>query len=70
MKREYYRDIGFKPFLFYVIFGVSGEDLAVSRTKHKVDELPEGLDLRTLTRENHGDYIDGFLTGSMGKVLK
>ena len=70
MKREYYRDTGCRPFLFYMIFGVSGEDLVVSRTKHKVDELPEGLDLRTLTRENHRDYIDGFLTGSMGKVLK
>lgn len=70
MKREYYRDIGYKPYLFYMIFGVSGEDLVVSRSKHKVDELPEGLDLRTLTREKHGEYIDGFLTGPMGKVLK
>ena len=70
MKREYYRDIGYKPFLFYVIFGVSGNDLAVSRSKHNVDELPEGLDLRTLTRKENGDYIDGFLSGAMGKVLR
>ncbi len=70
MKREYYQDIGYRPFLFYVIFGVSGEDLIVSRTKHKVDELPEGLDLRTLTRKENGDYIDGFFSGAMGKVLR
>ena len=69
MQREYYQDIGYRPFLFYVIFGVTGEELEVSREKHKVDELPEGLDLRTLTREIHGDYIDGFLTGDMGRVL-
>lgn len=70
MKREYYQDIGYKPFLFYVIYGVSGEDLEVSQKRHKVDELPEGLDLRTLTRDQHGDYMDGFLTGPMGKVLE
>ena len=69
MKREYYQDIGYKPFLFYVIYGVSGENLEISQKRHKVDELPEGLDLRTLTREQHGDYMDGFLTGPMGKVL-
>ena len=69
MKREYYQDIGYKPFLFYIIFGVSGEDLEVSQKRHKVDELPDGLNLQTLTREQHGDYMDGFLTGPMGKVL-
>ncbi len=69
MERQYYQDIGYKPFLFYLIFGVSGEELEVSREKHHVDELPEGLDLRTLTRAEHGDYIDGFLTGAMGNVL-
>ena len=69
MERKYYQDIGYKPFLFYVVFGVSAEELVVSRERHKVDELPEGLDLRSLNREQHGDYIDGFLTGAMGKVL-
>ena len=70
MKREYYQDIGYKPFLFFVIYGVTGDELEVSQKRHKVDELPEGLDLRTLTRELHGDYMDGFLTGPMGRVLE
>ena len=70
MKREYYQDIGYKPFLFFIIFGVSGEQLEVSKKKHKVDELPEALDIRTLTRAENGDYIDGFFTGSFGNVLK
>ena len=69
MKREYYQDIGYKPFLFFLIFGVAGEDLEVSRTKHKVDELPEGLDLRTFTREAHGVWIDGWFTGAYASVL-
>ncbi len=70
MERKYYRDIGYKPFLFYVVFGVSAEELEVSRNRHKVDELPEGLDIRSLTRAQHGSYLDGFLTGAMGKVLE
>ena len=69
MERKYFQDIGYKPFLFYVVFGVSAEELEVSRERHKVDELPEGLDIRSLNREQHGTYIDGFLTGAMGKVL-
>ena len=40
MEREYYQDIGYRPFLFYIVFGVSGEELEVSREKHHVDELP------------------------------
>lgn len=51
MKREYYQDIGYKPFLFYLVFGVSAEELEVSQKRHKVDELPEGLDIRSFTRE-------------------
>ena len=70
MEREYYRDIGYRPFLFYVIFGVSGEELEVSRERHHVDELPRGLDIRTLTRKDHGDYIGSFLSGPMGEVLE
>ena len=70
MERKYYEDIGYKPFLFYVVFGVSGEDLEVSREKHKVDELPEGLDIRTFTREDQGEWIDGWFTGTYGSVLK
>ncbi|WP_034490616.1 hypothetical protein [Butyrivibrio fibrisolvens] len=69
-ERKYFKDIGYKPFLFYIVFGVSGEDLEVSREKHKVDELPEGLDIRIFTREAHGEWIDGWFTGTYGSVLK
>ena len=51
MKRDYYQDIGYKPFLFYLVFGVSAEELEVSQKRHKVGELPEGLDIRSFTRE-------------------
>ncbi len=70
MERKYYQDIGYKPFLFFVIFGVSGEELEVSREKHKVDELPGGLDIRSFNREAHGDWMDGWFMGAYGSVFK
>ena len=70
MERKFYEDIGYKPFLFYVVFGVSGDELEVSRAKHKVDEIPEGLDIISLSRPEHSDYLDSFLGGEIGKLLK
>ena len=70
MKRQYYEDIGYKPFLVYVVFGVSGDELEVSATKHNVDGMPEGLDILSLARPEHSEYIDGIIGGEIGKVLK
>ena len=70
MERKFYEDIGYKPFLFYVVFGVSADDLEISRSKHKVDEIPEGLDVVALSRPEHSDYLDGLLGGDIGRVLK
>ena len=71
MERKYFQDIGYKPFLFYVVFGISGDELEVSQKKHHVDELPKNLDIRTLSREENGEYIDGvFFSGAMGDVLE
>jgi len=70
MKREYYEDIGYKPFLFYVIFGVAGEELEVSRSKHHVDEFPQGLAIQTVSRPQNAEYMDNLLGGELGKILK
>ena len=69
-ERQYYEDIGYKPFLFYVVFGVSGDELEVSRAKHNVDGMPEGLDIISLARPDHSDYIDGLIGGGIGEHLK
>ena len=70
IKREYFKDVDYKPFLFYVIFGVRGDQLQVSASKHHVDGFPEGLEMHGLNRLEHGDYIDGFFSGSMGDILR
>lgn len=69
MERKYYEDIGYKPFLFFMVFGVSADELQVSREKHKVDGIPEGLDIASLTRPDHSDYIDSILGGEIGNQL-
>lgn len=34
MNREYYKDINYKPILYYVIFGASEDNPEISRSKH------------------------------------
>lgn len=43
--------------MFYVIFGVKEEELVISREKHNLDEVPEGLNMNMLTREQQGEYM-------------
>lgn len=70
MERKYYHDIDYKPFLFFAVFGVEQDNLQVSTEKHHVDEIPEGLDLRCINRENNNDYIENFFQGAIGDIMK
>jgi hypothetical protein len=67
--RKVFQDFNLKPFLFYVIFGVEGEIL-VSRSKHRSDGIPLGLDLRKISRPKDSRYIDGFFDEYLGKLLE
>ena len=69
MERPYYSDIGYEPLLFYVIFGVGGSDLAVSREKHKVNGIPEGLEIYTVKRPDDDEYMNAMLGGSIAGIL-
>lgn len=70
LERKYYQDINYKPYLFYVVFGVSGTDLKVSKDKHHVDEIPEKIEVISLNHLQHKEYIDGFFTGQLGRVME
>lgn len=39
IKREHYKDLGYKPFMFYVIFGVTADQLQVSASRHHVNSV-------------------------------
>ena len=38
--REQYKDINYKPFLFFVVFGARGDQLEVSGSRHHVEGIP------------------------------
>lgn len=69
-ERPYYEDINYHPLMFYVIFGAKEEELEISRERHNIDEVPEGLNMNMLTREQHGKYMDNLIGGTLGKILK
>lgn len=69
-KREYYTDKGYKPYLFFAVFGVSGDELQVSQSRHHVDAFPAKLEMHSLNRREHADYIGGFFKGDPGSILK
>ena len=56
--------------MFYVIFGVKEEELEISRERHNLDEVPEGLNMNMFTREQHSEYMDNLIGGTLGKLLK
>jgi hypothetical protein len=71
-ERPFFKDLDYSPQLFYAIFGVDGENLNVSRERHRVDELPNGLNLLLYSKadEVHAEYMKSILGGSLGKTLR
>jgi len=68
--RPYYQDTGRRPFLFYAVIGGHSEELRISRAQHRVEEMPDGLELSRLQRPKHDSYIDELLGGHLGNVLE
>lgn len=67
--RIYYED-GNKPYIFYVIFGVTSVDLNVSRKKHRVEEIPSDIQVIKYDKFDNKTYIEGFYEGYLGTILK
>ena len=65
----YYEDLNYRPLIFYVVFGVNGEELSVSRERHHVDTFPDGLDLISYNRSEHSEYMTELIGGALGKIL-
>jgi len=68
-ERPYYEDLNYHPFLFYIVFGTDNKNLDVSRERHRVDELPDGLDFSLLKKPENDEYMDALIGGTLGKVL-
>ena len=70
LERPYYQDTGRRPYLYYAAIGGEAEELRVSRSRHHVEEMPLGLNLTSLQRPEHSEYIDRLLGGTLGKILE
>jgi hypothetical protein len=71
--RKYFSK-GFEPaFIFFAIYGVENSELKLSKTDHNIDEYPDGLDIRFYNKSHsreQKEYMEGFLTGTMGMMLE
>jgi len=69
-QRPHYEPGGGKPFLFYVVFGAAVEDLKLSRSKYRCDEVPPGLELLSYGPDSHPEVLDQFRSGYLWEELQ
>lgn len=71
LARPYYQDTGRRPYLYYAVIGIDGEaELEISRSRHRVDEVPAGLVIKAFRRAEHAAEMDQLLGGALGQVLE
>lgn len=68
-ERPYYEDTHTRPQLFYVIFGAKDRSLNVSRDRHHVDEVPEGVSYLLYRRARHEGTMASLIGDNLGTVL-
>lgn len=68
-ERPYYEDLHTRPLLFYVIFGARDQRLNVSRERHHVDEVPEGISYLLYRRGSHAGTMASLIGSNLGAVL-
>ena len=69
LTRKYYEEGGYQPFVFYVVFGIDAKRVEISRDKHHVENIPEGIEINYVSKQNDEEYMKGFFAGSLGLVL-
>jgi hypothetical protein len=60
---------GGDAFLFYAVFGDFTQGLEVSRSRHRSDGAPEGVEAIRYERAEKPDYDRGFFDGYLGRLL-
>jgi hypothetical protein len=66
--RTLYMENEQKPRVFFIVFGFENE-LSVSRSKHRVSQIADDIDIRKIERQVDSEYIEGFINGSLGDLL-
>ena len=63
--RPYYQASTESPFLFYVIFGATADNFAISRNNYLCDGIPDSLEILAYGPDNHPEVIDNFRTANL-----
>ena len=69
MTRKHYEKIDYKPLIFFAIFDVSDGEFKITKEKHHVYGIPEGIEIQMFRRPDDDEYFKGFFGGSLGLVL-
>jgi hypothetical protein len=67
--RPYHQSEGGTPFLFFVVFGADVDALRLSRTGHRCEALPEGLEIIGYGPGLHPEVLEGFRSGLLWDEL-
>ena len=67
--RPYDQGGGYPPSLFYVVFGVEEAPLEISKSRHRVDAFPKGLEVVYVSQKTNRTYMEELLGGTLGEVL-
>jgi hypothetical protein len=69
-QRPYFQEGGGSPFLFYVVYGRFDPDAPLSRSKYRVEGMPDEVDLIHYHRPEHAQACESFLDGYLWDRLK
>ena len=61
-RRAFWQPGGGDAFLFYALYGQFRQPLTLDVAAYRSRGVPEWLEVRTLARSDHAEYMDGFLT--------
>ncbi|OUM58800.1 hypothetical protein PIROE2DRAFT_15853 [Piromyces sp. E2] len=70
LDRPYYENLNTHPYIYYVVFGVKDKELNISKERHRIEGIPEGLNITLLTEEKNGEYMNSLINNTIGNLMK
>lgn len=71
LERTNYDERGYKPFLFYAVFGVDEKHMKISKKRHHVEKIPEKLDISFYAKSQPEQkaFVESFYSENLGAFL-
>ena len=68
--RKYYQPGGGDALLFFVVYGAVNTTAPLSRSKYRIEGIPDGLDSMSYNSNAHPERVDSFREGYLWEKLK